>query len=800
MNEDIEKQQRSEEMRRKIEEAIDREFEKEFDMRDPVDPKPEPDTPDPVPAPDDSYDIDALQIEEEEPTAPAKAGKKKKTDKNGNPKKKKKHRALKIVLSVVLIFVISVCIVGGGLLLYVTRFMDNSIPQNLDDLKLNFTTTVYVPDGNGGYTEYQRVHGVENRIWVSLDNTPALLAKAYIAIEDERFEEHQGVDWKRTVAALGNELFHYYDNRQGGSTITQQLVKNLTSDKDQNASRKIREILRALELERNYSKDTIMECYLNTIPLGGSCYGVEVASQYYFNKHASDLSIAEMAVIAAITQNPSKYRPDTHFEANWDRARQVLKKMYELEFISKEAYDAALAEKVTIVADKSVLKELEINSYFVDTLITQVAEDLAAEYGYEDSEALKLVYNGGYKIYATVDQRIQAIVEKQTTNPANYEMRNKAGDHPETGIAIMDYEGHLVACVGGFGVKDGNRLLDRAYSVARQSGSAMKPLVAYSLGVDTNLLTFSTMFEDSPLTKINGRDWPVNWYETYTGNNTVAHALARSINTIPCKIVNELGISRCYTFATEQMGLRHLVPGVNADECISALAIGGTYGGLTPVDMAAGYAVFGNGGKYYAPKAYTLVTDQHDRPILTTDQDTFVQAISEDSATVMNRLLQNVITGADGTAYMVNGYKPGQPAYAKTGTSTDERDNWLVVGTPYYVAAIWYGYDNNETCTTVVNKNMLVQILREIHEPLEVTDFTYSDDVVALRYCAYTGELAGAGCPSLVGYYRKTHLPATCAGNHAHPAPEPTEEDDKETEPGEDEPSEEEPSESETEE
>lgn len=766
---------RSEEMRRKIEEAIDRRFEEEFKMSEPTDPKPDAD----LPVSGDSYDVDALKFEEDPaeqtPVSSKKQGKKAKTDKHGKPKK---HRALKVILTVFLVMVISVCVAGGGVLIYVLNFMDNSIPENLDDLKLNFTTTVYVPDGAGGYTEYQRVHGVENRIWISLDNTAPLLQKAFVAIEDERFEEHKGVDWKRTVAALGNEFFHYYDKRQGGSTITQQLVKNLTSDKEQTASRKIREILRALELERSYSKDTIMECYLNTIPLGGSCYGVEVASQYYFGKTAKDLSLAEIAIIAGITQNPSKYRPDTHFEDNRDRAETVLSKMLELEYITEDEYESALAEEVTITADKKVLKEIETNSYFVDALITQVAEDLAAEYGYEQSDALKAVYNGGYKIYATVDQTIQSIVEKQTTNPANYNgMTNEKGDHPETGIVVMDYEGHVVATVGGFGVKEGNRLLDRAYTVARQSGSAMKPIAAYSLGIDTNLITYSTVLEDSPLTKINGKDWPVNWYSYYSGNNTVAHALARSINTIPCKLVKELGIKRCYDFATGTMGLRHLVPGADADECISALAIGGTYGGLTPTDMAAAYAVFGNGGKYYAPKLYTLVTDQHDRTILANGEDSYIQAISEDSATVMNRLLQGVITGTDGTAYMVNGYKPGQLAYAKTGTSTDTRDNWLVVGTPYYVAAIWYGYDDNESCVTSQNKTMLVNILREIHADLPVKDFEYSEDVSALRYCTSTGLLAGPNCPSAVGYYKNSHLPAVCTAKHEAPPQEPDDQD-----------------------
>ena len=298
----------------------------------------------------DEYSINNLELEDE-PQNTSKAKKKSNKKKQRTPKQIKRRRLIaKILLSVFLIGVISCCTIVGGVAVYIMNFMDHSIPADLDALKLNLTSVVYIKDSSGNYVEYQRIHGVENRIWVSLEKIPDMLQNAFIAIEDERFETHHGVDWKRTIGAIGNELFGYWDTRQGGSTITQQLVKNLTGDDHQDAARKIREIFRALELEKIYSKDTIMECYLNTILLGGSCYGVEVASEYYFGKNVADLTLAEIAIIAGITKSPAKNRPDKNFEKSWERAKLVLSNMLRIGFITQEEYDAALAEEVEVVA------------------------------------------------------------------------------------------------------------------------------------------------------------------------------------------------------------------------------------------------------------------------------------------------------------------------------------------------------------------------------------------------------------------------------------------------------------------
>lgn len=731
---------------------------------------------------DDEYNIDNFRFEDFEtpdegdfPSAVSverqalenKKSKRKLTDKQ----RKKRQKIAKILLTVFLVGLISTCMIIGGVAIYLMNFMDNSIGVDLDTLRLNFTTAVYVKDQQTGqYVEYQRVHGTENRVWTSIDNVPANLINACVAIEDERFESHDGVDWKRSFAAVVNQLFRYSDREFGGSTITQQLVKNLTDDRDHSATRKVREMLRAIELEKKYSKDTIMECYLNTIPLGGSCYGVEVASEYYFSKSVSELTLAECAIVAGITNSPNNYRPDTKFEKSWKRACTVLDKMLELEYISKEEYDAAKAETVTVTADKSVLKEKEVNSWFVDTMITQLAEDLAAKYGYTDSEALKNVYNGGYKIYSTLDPAVQKIAEQYAQDPANFEVYAKDGKTtPQVGITIMDYEGHIIACVGGAGIKDGNRLLDRAYTIPNQPGSAMKPLGVYALAVERNLITYSSIMEDSPLTQLDGRDWPVNFYEGYTGNNTIAHAVARSINTIPCKLVKEIGLSDSYQFVTEKLGLHHLNPGVSADETISALAIGGTNGGCTPTELAAAYAIFGNGGKYYRPKTYTVVTDHYGNEVLSTAELGYEQVISPDTADVMNALLQNAVYGRDGTAWMLrNVAGNGMKSYGKSGTSSNYFDNWLIGGTPYYIGALWYGFDTPESTGEVMtHKYMLQHIMEDINRGKPYKDFPHSNDCISAGYCEVTGLRAGSGCGWVTtGRYKNSNLPGYCSGNH----------------------------------
>ena len=315
----------------------------------------------------------------------------KKTKRKG----KRKERILRAVLTVFLVGIITVSIVISAFLLYAFTMVDGSMDENLDDLKLNFTTTIYADDGNGNYSEYQRLHGQFNRIWVNYDKDkaksgditydgiPQNLVNAFVAIEDKRFMDHNGVDWKRTFAAFANMFLHFYSSNQGGSTITQQLVKNLTGDTSQRPSRKIREIMRARYIENHYVKETIIECYLNTIAMGHGTYGVEVAANYYFGKNVKDLTLTECACLAAITKSPTYYAPDDHPEENKKRRNTVLWEMYDQGYITREQYEKAKEEDINLVASKEALKENENNTYFVDALIDQVIADLMDKYGYE---------------------------------------------------------------------------------------------------------------------------------------------------------------------------------------------------------------------------------------------------------------------------------------------------------------------------------------------------------------------------------------------------------------------------------
>lgn len=683
-----------------------------------------------------------------------------------------KQRALKIILTLFLVGLISVSLVAGAFIFYAFAIVDATMDEDLEDA-LNFTTTIYVDDGKGGYSEYKRLHGEYNRIWVEYlnpdhvtlpddyDGVPQMLANAFVAIEDKRFFEHDGVDWKRTFGAFINEFFPIYSSRQGGSTITQQLVKNLTKDNSQLASRKVREIMRARYLEGKYAKDTILECYLNTVPMEHGIYGVEVAANYYYGKSVKDLTIAECASLAGITKSPKYYAPDTNLENNKDRQEDILYEMYDQGYITEEEYNAALEEELNIVANEAVLNQNKVNSYFVDALIDQVTEDLTEEYGYEPSHASQLFYNSGYKIYATVDPKMQEAAESVLKDSATYAIEGKDGALMTGGITIMDYEGNIKALVGAVGEKTTNRGFNCATDAIRQPGSTMKPIAAYAPAIEQNLITYSTIVNDTK-TVYNG--WtPNNWFkEKYLGNITIQFALERSVNTIPVSLVNKMKPQTSYDFLTQKLGITTLTA---EDMNLSPLGMGGTNGGLTTVESAAAFAVFGNGGRYYKPRLYTKVTDQKGNIILECESKPQM-AISEDTATVMNHLLQQVVYGERGTGTAAAAHIPHLPIYAKTGTSNDQNDLWFVGGTPYYVASSWCGYEVQQPIAqkySGIALKMWGQVMSKIHSSLPAKEFENSKYAVDRFYCTESGELATEGCTSTaIGWYRSSNVPTAC--------------------------------------
>lgn len=692
---------------------------------------------------------------------------------NAKLKKAKVKKTLKLVgkvaLSFMLIAVITGCLCVGAFAIYVFNFVDDTVYEDLDELKLDFTTTLYVYDEEKqDYVEYQRLHGEENRIWVGFDEIPENLKNAFVAVEDKRFRDHSGVDWKRTVSAFANMFVDLYSSNQGGSTITQQLVKNLTDDRDQTAMRKIREIMRARYLESEYEKDTILECYLNTICLAGGMYGVEVASNYYFGKPTSELSLVECASLASLAKEPEKYRPDRNPNDNRKRRNTVLYLMHEQGYISNAEYEEAKNSELNVVADKSAVKSKEINSYYVDAVIEEVIDRLVEEYDFDESYAAKNFYNGGYKIYCTVNPKVQETLEKEYAKTKQYftSKSSKNGKTVQSAMTIMDYKGHIVGIVGGGGEKTGNREFNRATMSYRQPGSTMKPLAAYSQALQKNLIHYSKFLEDSPLDKYypSGEPGPKNWYDYYGGKVTVAKALERSVNTIPCKLVKDMGVETTYHYLDTSLGIE-----LNADQDmnLSSLGLGGTYTGITTTQSAAAFAVFGNLGNYYEPTTFTLMTDQHNNVVLKEGEG--VQAMDENTACIMNHLLQNVVYGSQGTGAGASAFSTTMKCYAKTGTSSEANDCWFVGGTPYYVGSCWFGYDESAAVyPSSLARQMWTNVMKSVHSKLEPKGFEESEFVTRRYYCLNTGLLATDKCTEVAeGYYKTTYsLPAACS---AHP-------------------------------
>ncbi len=706
---------------------------------------------------------------------------------------KKRERIIKTILISLLVVIISVSVAVGSFLVYVFTAVDGTMDENLNDLKLNFTTTVYTKESNGSWTEFQRLHGEYNRIWMSYDETaakakeegydgiPQQLVDAFVAIEDKRFFLHPGVDWKRTAKGFLNLLT---DNASdgGGSTITQQLVKNLTMDNDRKISRKIREIMRARYLEKNYAKAAIMECYLNTIPLGHGTYGVEVAANYYFGKSANELTLLECATLASITKSPTYYAPDTYPDNNETRRKTVLYQMLDQGYITQEEYDNALKEELKLVASKEELNETEVNSYFVEALIKQVSEDLAEKYGYEPEEAIKNFYNGGYKIYSTLNPDIQSKIESVFVDSATYGLVGADGSQLQGAFTIMDYKGQVLGLVGGIGEKTvnlGTSGFNRATDAIRQPGSTMKPISAYSLAIEKGLINYSSIVKDEAA---NYNGWtPKNWYGSYAGNVTVQHALERSINTIPVALVKKLTPQASYEFLTQKLGVTTLNNPEDID--LSPLGLGGTNGGITTLESASAYAVFGNGGLYYEPTLYTKVCDQRGEVILEYKPDPKV-AISEDTATVMNRLLRNVVYGNNGTGKNAQNYITNMQMYAKTGTTNDQYDLWFVGGTPYYVASCWCGYDTQQRIPqSSIALKMWGSAMAKIHANLPEKEFSDSKYATDRYYCTETGLLATDVCPSTaIGWYKKSAVPEACTTHEGTPLDAPKYEEDAEAE------------------
>ena len=624
------------------------------------------------------------------------------------------------------------------------------VVTDIKNYELNMTSVIYTENEMGAWVEYQRIHGEENRIWVDLNNIPQKLIDAFISIEDQRFFEHGGVDWKRTTTAFLNYLpfLKIYNSNQGGSTITQQLIKNITDDRDKSAARKFREIVRAMVVEKKLSKNEILEAYLNTISLGNGICGVQVASNYYFNKDVAQLSVVECAALASITKNPSRYNPDKYPEKNKERRKLVLDKMFELGKITEEEYLKAAESDVIIDKSQQSSFEIPINNYFVDTLINDIAKDLADAKGISEESAVRLLYNGGYRIYSTVDRNIQEQLEEVYSTPEKYfpiKSRKDKTVSVQSAMTILDYNGNIKGIVGGLGEKTVNRGLNRATDSPRQPGSTMKPLGVYALAIEKGIAAYAGVFEDKPVPNYygNGRPGPREWYGDYEGRITLRRAISHSANTVPVQLIGKIGLENSFSFLKYDLKLSYLT---DVDINPASLALGGCEYGITTTQSAAAYAIFGNHGVYNEPKTYLKVIDANGDIVLSRKEGR--QVLSPAGADIMNKLLQGVIYDEGGTGYALRGYSR-MPAYAKTGTSSEANDSWVVGGSPYYVASVWCGFDQPENMwNTSLTATVWRVVMSNIHKDLPYKSFEMSDGIYSSKFCTYTGLRAGSACSS----------------------------------------------------
>ena len=707
----------------------------------------------------------------------------------------------KICLSVFLIGFIAAFLVVGAFGIYMFGFVDDSIDFNLNDLTVNQKSIIYVRDKENPeeWVVYQELFK-ENREWVDIEKMSKHLPKAFVAAEDQRFYTHSGVDWKRTTASFANMIIPFLSSQQGGSTIDQQLIKNLTNDNDVSPMRKIREIMRARKIDATYSKDVIIECYLNYIYLFNNCYGVEAAAEYYFDKPASDLNIQECASLAAITKEPAFYDPVTEMETHVNRRNWVITEMWKQGYISEAEKDAAVASEVELAGiagkrydkiqssgqdmteeevaateeaeaaeEEETEEKAEVFSYFTDTLIDQLVNDLVEQKGYTAERAEDLIYTGGYKIYTTLDTNIQDKVDEVFTTDTYWSRVYNIDDTPTGGMTIMDYEGHVVAICGGRGEKTVSRSLNHA-TATHQPGSSMKPVGIYAAGIEDNLITWSTLVKNTTFkyggTTLKNYDWSTS------APVTVQNALERSLNLVPARILIDYGEEEAYNFATQRF---HLSTLVETDKNVSGMALGGSTYGVTTLEMTAAYATFGNGGKYYKPTLYELVLnsretlDNYKNPVLKYSGD-YEQAIGEDTAYIMNQLLRTVVTGSRATASYAS--MGGWQVIAKTGTTSNNRDRYFVGGTPYYISAVWFGCDPPKSMNSLssgVNPALRLwkPIFQHIHKDLDKISFVQSSEVKTARYCIHSGLISSSRCSdsTRIGYYKKSYAPV-CTGKH----------------------------------
>lgn len=790
------------------------------------------------------------------------------------PKNKKKPKKRRSIIGMIFSFIgcmLCLCImaasVGGVLLsMYIVQVTaDDGETLDLDNQKNRQTSIIYDINGN----EYASLSRNENRIWRELSAMPENLQNAVIAIEDKNFRTEPGINLKGTIGAALNAFTgnRIWGTNRGASTLEQQLIKNLTGDNEQDNMRKVREIFRALGLDNKYSKETILEAYLNTIPLTGIIHGMEAGSIEYFGKHVEDLTLAECATLASITKNPTKYNPATNPEELIKRRNHVLYEMYTQGYVTEAEFNAAKAETVTLTEKTSTTENAtrsSSNSWFTDALYTQLLNQLQEDLNYTADEAKELIFSGGLRIYSTVDPKVQEGVEKTMYNeddlipalwheepvclrdyPADSSSWDEVQYDDATGLpitkdgyavygqeaipvyadeegttlkmgtstdpdypndttvylcvyekvrtqaamAIVDYSGNILGIGGGIGEKKYDLGFNRATS-PHQTGSTMKPIGAYALALDYKLINYSSQILDSPYYSVEDkkvlkdeyigkmspyseaaqsrsdvwRAWPTNYGGAGGQGNPmlVYDALQQSYNTVAVWVGDMVGVDYLYNFVHDTLECSYI--NAENDMDLGPLVLGSQSSGLTVVQLAGAYTMF-NTGTFTTPHYYTEITDYQGNMIL--DNNKYInttQAISADTAYIMNRMMWNVLHSRKGTAY---GKAPDgeMDSVAKTGTTSNYKDYTFAGLTPYYVTAIWWGCDRPTEMDTLgkAGKNASpIQyawkaLMEDLQADLPVKEFAKGENVVEKHFDTSTGAIISSG--GSVGYYTEDNLP-----------------------------------------
>ena len=790
------------------------------------------------------------------------------------PKNKKKPKKRRSIIGMIFSFIgcmLCLCImaasVGGVLLsMYIVQVTaDDGETLDLDNQKNRQTSIIYDINGN----EYASLSRNENRIWRELSAMPENLQNAVIAIEDKNFRTEPGINLKGTIGAALNAFTgnRIWGTNRGASTLEQQLIKNLTGDNEQDNMRKVREIFRALGLDNKYSKETILEAYLNTIPLTGIIHGMEAGSIEYFGKHVEDLTLAECATLASITKNPTKYNPATNPEELIKRRNHVLYEMYTQGYITETEFNAAKAETVTLTEKTSTTENAtrsSSNSWFTDALYTQLLSQLQEDLNYTADEAKELIFSGGLRIYSTVDPKVQEGVEKTMYNeddliPALWHEEpvclrdypadssswdevqyddatglpiTKEGyavygqeaipvyadeegttlkmgtstdpDYPndttvylcvyekvrtQAAMAIVDYSGNILAIGGGIGEKKYDLGFNRATS-PHQTGSTMKPIGAYALALDYKLINYSSQILDSPYYSAEDkkvlkdqyigvmspyseaaqsrsdvwRAWPTNYGGVGGQGNPmlVYDALQQSYNTVAVWVGDMVGVDYLYNFVHDTLECSYI--NAENDMDLGPLVLGSQSSGLTVVQLAGAYTMF-NTGTFTTPHYYTEITDYQGNMIL--DNNKYInttQAISADTAYIMNRMMWNVLHSRKGSAY---GKAPDgeMDSVAKTGTTSNYKDYTFAGLTPYYVTAIWWGCDRPTEMDTLGKAGRNASpiqyawkaLMENLQADLPVKEFAKGENVVEKHFDTSTGAIISNG--GSVGYYTEDNLP-----------------------------------------